>query len=310
MSKTIEAKVNAKIQNNDMFTSVDVSNEIKTEGEWARNRDVAAYLRQLALPVMYSKTVIDVNNSQSQATLYYAIGADTDEYKGANQTAMTYPEYEALLEEKKKLAVKPVLPKVKKIVALDPNLVRINEVIEDKSGVKIDGKIDLAENMEDSMGLDSLDSVELVMALEDEFNVEISDELAEPARTVLDVYKIMAGVLDVPILVASQTTTDSDVEDDDDDDDDDDDVVDTFTGEKKEIAITKNPSRVKIPVAIVAQLRVSTSPTGFYNVFVNNIRIKKPVMVTADGRMNVPVKVTSAFFCKAYVNNGNLYVNY
>ncbi len=38
----------------------------------------------------------------------------------------------------------------------------------------------------DDLGADSLDTVELVMALEEEFNIEISDEDAEKLRTVGD----------------------------------------------------------------------------------------------------------------------------
>ena len=41
----------------------------------------------------------------------------------------------------------------------------------------------------DDLGADSLDTVELVMALEEEFGVEISDEDAEKIQTVGDVIK-------------------------------------------------------------------------------------------------------------------------
>ncbi len=40
----------------------------------------------------------------------------------------------------------------------------------------------------DDLGADSLDIVELVMALEDEFDIEIPDEDAEKIRTVQDVF--------------------------------------------------------------------------------------------------------------------------
>jgi acyl carrier protein len=39
----------------------------------------------------------------------------------------------------------------------------------------------------DDLGADSLDTVELVMALEEEFGIEISDEDAEKIQTVQDV---------------------------------------------------------------------------------------------------------------------------
>jgi len=41
----------------------------------------------------------------------------------------------------------------------------------------------------DDLGADSLDTVELVMALEEEFGIEISDEDAEKIQTVSDVLK-------------------------------------------------------------------------------------------------------------------------
>ena len=43
----------------------------------------------------------------------------------------------------------------------------------------------------DDLGADSLDTVELVMAVEEEFGVEISDEDAEKARTVADLIKFI-----------------------------------------------------------------------------------------------------------------------
>ncbi|MCB1143073.1 MAG: acyl carrier protein [Leptospiraceae bacterium] len=43
----------------------------------------------------------------------------------------------------------------------------------------------------DDLGADSLDTVELVMALEEEFGIEISDEDAEKIQTVGDVAKFI-----------------------------------------------------------------------------------------------------------------------
>jgi len=53
-------------------------------------------------------------------------------------------------------------------------------------GVAADEVTPEASFIED-LGADSLDIVELVMALEEEFNIEISDEDAEKIRTVKDV---------------------------------------------------------------------------------------------------------------------------
>ncbi len=47
----------------------------------------------------------------------------------------------------------------------------------------------------DDLGADSLDVVELVMALEEEFDVEIPDEEAEKIRSVGDIFNYMETVL-------------------------------------------------------------------------------------------------------------------
>ncbi|MEG0797929.1 MAG: acyl carrier protein [Acidaminococcaceae bacterium] len=44
----------------------------------------------------------------------------------------------------------------------------------------------------DDLGADSLDIVELIMAFEEEFNVEIPDEIAEKIRTVKDAVDLLS----------------------------------------------------------------------------------------------------------------------
>jgi acyl carrier protein len=46
--------------------------------------------------------------------------------------------------------------------------------------------VSLDKSFQDDLGADSLETVELVMALEEEFGIEISDEDAEKIRTVGD----------------------------------------------------------------------------------------------------------------------------
>jgi len=48
--------------------------------------------------------------------------------------------------------------------------------------------ISMKSNFMDDLGADSLDTVELVLTLEDEFNIEIPDEVASTLLTVGDVY--------------------------------------------------------------------------------------------------------------------------
>lgn len=61
----------------------------------------------------------------------------------------------------------------------------VREVIVDKLGVDAEKVVPEARFIED-LGADSLDTVELIMGLEDKFDLEISDEDAEKIRTVQD----------------------------------------------------------------------------------------------------------------------------
>lgn len=60
---------------------------------------------------------------------------------------------------------------------------RVRKIIVEQLGVKGEDVI-LAASFVDDLGADSLDTVELVMALEDEFDLEIPDEEAEKITTV------------------------------------------------------------------------------------------------------------------------------
>ena len=72
--------------------------------------------------------------------------------------------------EDKKISINEVEEKVKSIISEQLN-VDISEVVPEASFI-------------DDLGADSLDTVELVMAFEDEFNIEIPDEDAENIKTV------------------------------------------------------------------------------------------------------------------------------
>ena len=60
---------------------------------------------------------------------------------------------------------------------------RIKKIIAEQLGVEEDELVPDAKFVED-LGADSLDTVELVMALEEEFEIEIPDEDAEKIQTV------------------------------------------------------------------------------------------------------------------------------
>jgi acyl carrier protein len=63
---------------------------------------------------------------------------------------------------------------------------RIKSIIVDQLGVALEEVTSEASFIED-LGADSLDIVELIMALEEEYDIEIPDEDAEKIQTVKDV---------------------------------------------------------------------------------------------------------------------------
>ena len=67
---------------------------------------------------------------------------------------------------------------------------KVKDIIVEELGVERDKLTDGASFMED-LGADSLDTVELVMAFEKEFDIDIPDEEAEKLRTVGDALKYL-----------------------------------------------------------------------------------------------------------------------
>jgi len=67
---------------------------------------------------------------------------------------------------------------------------RIKKIIVDQLGVD-EGKITEDSSFIDDLGADSLDIVELIMAFEEEFDIEIPDEDAEKMKTVGDAVKYL-----------------------------------------------------------------------------------------------------------------------
>ena len=63
---------------------------------------------------------------------------------------------------------------------------KVKERVSDILGVEAED-VNMESNFIDDLGADSLDIVELIMALEEEFDIEIPDEEAEKIQTVGDV---------------------------------------------------------------------------------------------------------------------------
>ena len=67
---------------------------------------------------------------------------------------------------------------------------RVKKIVVEHLGVEPDKVVDSASFIDD-LGADSLDTVELVMAFEKEFDIDIPDEEAEKLRTVGDAMKYL-----------------------------------------------------------------------------------------------------------------------
>lgn len=69
---------------------------------------------------------------------------------------------------------------------------KVKDIIVDQLGVDPE-KVKLEAKFIEDLGADSLDIVELVMAMEEEFDVEIPDEDAEKLKTVSDVQNYLVS---------------------------------------------------------------------------------------------------------------------
>jgi acyl carrier protein len=66
---------------------------------------------------------------------------------------------------------------------------RIREIIAEQLSVEDIEKITLETSLTNDLEADSLDAVEIIMALEEEYDIEIPDEVAEEFKTVGDIVK-------------------------------------------------------------------------------------------------------------------------
>lgn len=70
---------------------------------------------------------------------------------------------------------------------------KVKEII--VSELKLDGnKVTMEANLETDLGADSLDAVEVIMALEEEFDLEFSDDAATSIKTVGDIVRYIESV--------------------------------------------------------------------------------------------------------------------
>ncbi len=70
---------------------------------------------------------------------------------------------------------------------------KVKKIIVDQLGVE-ESEVTAEASFVDDLGADSLDLVELIMALEDEFDIEIPDNAAEQITTVNDVVEYIKNL--------------------------------------------------------------------------------------------------------------------
>ena len=73
---------------------------------------------------------------------------------------------------------------------------KVRDVVVEQLGVK-ESEVKPEARFVEDLGADSLDTVELAMAIEEEFGIEISDDDAEKAKTVADVVEYINKKLGV-----------------------------------------------------------------------------------------------------------------
>lgn len=67
---------------------------------------------------------------------------------------------------------------------------KVKQIIAEELGVELDD-ITMDTHLTDDLGADSLDAVELIMSIEDEFEVEIPDEDLQKVQTVADIVEFL-----------------------------------------------------------------------------------------------------------------------
>lgn len=70
---------------------------------------------------------------------------------------------------------------------------RIREMIVEELNVPVE-KIKMESRLAEDLGADSIDAVELIMNIEDEFEIQVSDEQAQNIKTVGDLVKYIESV--------------------------------------------------------------------------------------------------------------------
>jgi len=71
---------------------------------------------------------------------------------------------------------------------------KVKEIL--KCQMYLQEEVKLSDHFEEDLGGDSLDAIEIIMELEDEFDIEIPDKEAEKLKTVADIVKCVEAKIE------------------------------------------------------------------------------------------------------------------
>lgn len=95
ISKIVRNLIKEKVKKKEMFTSLDVANEIKNSGVWISNKEVSIQLKELFASnyTRYTTSVIKVTRTEDSqevdATLYHNKNSDINDYSNKNGKAIS-----------------------------------------------------------------------------------------------------------------------------------------------------------------------------------------------------------------------------
>ena len=64
---------------------------------------------------------------------------------------------------------------------------KIKEIIAEQANLKDKNSLTMETNLQEELGLDSLDAVEIIMQLEEEFDIQVPDEAFFEVKTIWDI---------------------------------------------------------------------------------------------------------------------------
>lgn len=70
---------------------------------------------------------------------------------------------------------------------------KVKGIIVEELGVE-PNEVSLESDLTDDLGADSLDAVELIMAIEDSFEIKVSDDVAQGFKTVAQIVEYIEGL--------------------------------------------------------------------------------------------------------------------